>query len=762
MVTNYTGTGIDAPAAGSRPGRTGRCGSPTSGNNSIGRITTAGVVTNYTGTGIDDPTAITAGPDGALWFTNHGNNSIGRITTAGVVTNYTGTGIDGPPGITAGPDGALWFTNAVATTRSGGSPPPGWSPTTPAPASTTRTGSRPGPTGRCGSPTPGNNSIGRITTAGVVTNYTGTGIERSRTGSRPGRTGRCGSPTRQQLDRADHDRREWSPTTPAPASTTRTAITAGPDGALWFTNAGNNSIGRITTAGVVTNYTGTGIIDPEGITAGPDGALWFTNVWQQLDRADHHRRTSSATYPLAIGTASLPDAPIGQAYAQQLAATGGTTPYTWSVASGTLPAGLTLDPTTGIISGTPTGVGSADFTVEVTDTTTPTVMTATMALSINTTLTFSIETAPTQTGGVTVQVAVDYCPFNSSGGFAYSWTLDSSPLSDKCSFVLPLSVGHHNIGLSVTDASGTSTTIEDFSVSPVAGFTYVVEPVPAGGSNSSAYVDFDACGESGGISNYAWAVDNEASQSSGTSCAVTVQIPSGDHSVTLDATGTDGNVVTVFEPLFVYPIVEQPTGSCVWFSVLANACWREGINDVLNPDVRGADYVVVSVGASAGVASGSVSDIITCDGSVYGSVSGGVSISTPYPTAVLAYGYVGSPSADVPVPSNAEIDSYVAGDEGSFGVNLGIFGTSDTFSSSAPGDGVEFDLGDTGIGVTASLSFGTQLYPPQSSAPTCVGGVTAQPFYQGLINTVQASGSGLPRSTCPQLRVEGLRSLEQG
>ncbi len=80
-------------------------------NNSIGRISTAGVVTNYTGPGIDDPDGITAGPDGALWFTNLRNNSIGRISTAGVVTNYTGPGIDEPEGITAGPDGALWFTN---------------------------------------------------------------------------------------------------------------------------------------------------------------------------------------------------------------------------------------------------------------------------------------------------------------------------------------------------------------------------------------------------------------------------------------------------------------------------------------------------------------------------------------------------------------------------------------------------------------------------------------------------------------------------
>ena len=54
-------------------------------------------------------------------------------------------------------------------------------------------------------------------------------------------------------------------------------ITKGPDGNLWFTNAYNDSIGRITTAGVVSNFTGAGIDHPYGITSGPDGALWFTN-----------------------------------------------------------------------------------------------------------------------------------------------------------------------------------------------------------------------------------------------------------------------------------------------------------------------------------------------------------------------------------------------------------------------------------------------------------------------------------------------------
>ncbi len=73
---------------------------------SIGRITPSGVVSSFTATGINAPEGITAGPDGALWFTNAANNSIGRITTDGAVSVYTGgpflsvTPPDGPPGTT--------------------------------------------------------------------------------------------------------------------------------------------------------------------------------------------------------------------------------------------------------------------------------------------------------------------------------------------------------------------------------------------------------------------------------------------------------------------------------------------------------------------------------------------------------------------------------------------------------------------------------------------------------------------------------------
>lgn len=85
--------------------------------------------------------------------------------------------------------------------------------------------------------------------------------------------------------------------------------------------------------------------------------------------------------PLAITTAALPGATSGAAYSASLAASGGTRPYTWSVSSGSLPAGLALSTTTGVISGTPSFDASYAFTVRVTDSSNP-VVSASKGLTI--------------------------------------------------------------------------------------------------------------------------------------------------------------------------------------------------------------------------------------------------------------------------------------------------------------------------------------------------------------------------------------------
>lgn len=70
---------------------------------------------------------------------------------------------------------------------------------------------------------------------------------------------------------------------------------------------------------------------------------------------------------LSITTTSLPFGTNGTAYAQTLAATGGKTPYTWSLSSGALPNGLSLNTATGLLSGTPSVAGTFTFTVRVSD-----------------------------------------------------------------------------------------------------------------------------------------------------------------------------------------------------------------------------------------------------------------------------------------------------------------------------------------------------------------------------------------------------------
>src|SRR5262249_37296008 len=71
--------------------------------------------------------------------------------------------------------------------------------------------------------------------------------------------------------------------------------------------------------------------------------------------------------PPTVTSPSSFEATVGTPFGHELQGTGGTTPYTWSIASGALPLGLTLSGNTGVISGSPTTAGSSTFTVQLRD-----------------------------------------------------------------------------------------------------------------------------------------------------------------------------------------------------------------------------------------------------------------------------------------------------------------------------------------------------------------------------------------------------------
>jgi virginiamycin B lyase len=214
----------------------------------IGRITPAGGVTDFPlPAGYSSPSALTVGPDNNLWFTDLFNSggttvpAVAQITPDGVITEYqTKSNYSSASALTVGPDNNLWFTENTV-----------------------------GSTGVLAA------SVGRATTAGVITEFT---VSSSYYLSplTVGPDGNLWFTAGSEIDRITPAGAITEFPPPSIVSSVDIAPTVGPDGNLWFPAV--SGIDRITPAGAITVFPAPSISFLSTLTVGPDGNLWFTGI----------------------------------------------------------------------------------------------------------------------------------------------------------------------------------------------------------------------------------------------------------------------------------------------------------------------------------------------------------------------------------------------------------------------------------------------------------------------------------------------------
>jgi hypothetical protein len=138
--------------------------------------------------------------------------------------------------------------------------------------------------------------------------------------------------------------------------------------------------------------------------------------------------TAASAVPLQITTTTLPGGAVSTSYSAALQATGGTSPYAWSVVSGSMPPGLAFT-TGGSIAGTPSSAGQSTFTVQAKDSAaSPQAATVSLTITISAPAPAKVAITSTALPTATAGTAFSSALAASGGTQPYTWTLASGQL----------------------------------------------------------------------------------------------------------------------------------------------------------------------------------------------------------------------------------------------------------------------------------------------------------------------------------------------
>ncbi|GAB2511943.1 putative Ig domain-containing protein [Lysobacter humi (ex Lee et al. 2017)] len=223
--------------------------------------------------------------------------------------------------------------------------------------------------------------------------------------------------------------------------------------------------------------------------AGPDSLTYTaTNSGGSSAPATVSITVSAPT--LSISPATLPGATAGTAYSQAFSTAGGVAPYTYAVASGALPAGLTLS-ASGTLAGTPTQAGSFAFSVRVTDSTTGTAGTTTTAYTLQVAAP-TIAIGPATLAQATSNVAYTQSISATGGAAPYTYAITAGALPPGLALSsagtlsgTPTAAGSFGFTVTVTDANR-------FTASRVYTLTVQARPDPSQDREVRGLIDAQA------------------------------------------------------------------------------------------------------------------------------------------------------------------------------------------------------------------------------------------------------------------------------